>query len=69
MFLEVQLLSNCIDIIDSLRHLDLSAISLLLVDRIGRSLRFCYLQFKKEAIKDVIFRQPPVIYRKNAENR
>ncbi len=33
--------------------LDLSTLSPLFVDRIGRSLRFCYLEFDKEAIFDV----------------
>ena len=32
--------------------LDLTAISPLFVDRFGRTLRFCYLEFDKEAISD-----------------
>ena len=45
-FLEAQLLSNYIDVTDSLSHGTLS------VDRFGRSLRFCNLEFDVEAIFD-----------------
>ncbi len=52
-FLEAQLLSNWIDVTDSVvGRLALLAISPLIVARFGRSLRFCNLEFGKEAIPD-----------------
>ena len=52
-----QLLSNYIDVTDSLRPsltgcLAVSTISPLFVDRFGRSLLLCYLEFDNEAISD-----------------
>ena len=55
MFLEVQLLSNLIDVTDSLTgRLALSTISPMVVDLLGRSLLFCHLEFDKEAISDSV---------------
>ncbi len=52
-FLEAQLLSNYRDVTPSLTgRLDLSVISMLVADRFGRFLLFCYLEFDKEAISD-----------------
>ena len=50
LFLEAQLLYN-LSVTDNVT-IALSAISLLLVDRFGRSLRFCHLDFDKDAIYD-----------------
>ena len=53
-FLEAQLLSNQIAVTDSLTgFLSVSAISLLVVVRFGRSLRFYQIEFNKEAISNV----------------
>ena len=41
----------------------------LLVDRFRCSLRVCCLEFDKNVIYDVVYRQPPIIYRQNAKNR
>ncbi len=46
--LEAQLPSNYIDVTDSV----VSAICQCFVDRIGRSLRFCQIEFDKEVISD-----------------
>ena len=62
--LEARLLSNYIDVSDSLRHLltrsltgrlAFSPISPLFVVRFGRSFRFCYLEFDKKAIYDGLY--------------
>ena len=54
--LEAQLLSNYIDVVDSLTHptgrLAVSAITSLIVDRFGFYLRVCHLEFDKKAISD-----------------
>ncbi len=55
LILEAQLLSTYIDVTNSHRQslmgrLAVSAISPLFVDRFGLSLRFCHLEFDKEAI-------------------
>ncbi len=56
-FLEFQLLSNYIDVADSLAgRLAVWAISALFVVQFGRSLRFCYLEFDKEALFDGKYR-------------
>ena len=50
---KAQLLSNYIDVTESLTgRLAFSAISPLLVDRFGRSLRSYHLEFDNEAIDD-----------------
>ncbi len=52
-FLDTNLLSNLIDVTDSLTgRLALSAIYLLFVDLFGYSLRLCQLELKKKAISD-----------------
>ncbi len=55
LFLAAQLISNAIDVTDSLNHsftgrLARSAISSLFVDRNGRYLRFCHLEFDEKVI-------------------
>ena len=61
LFLEAQLLYDFIDVTDSLRHSltgrVISSTSPLFVDRFGRSLQFCYLEFDKEAISDIVTNQ------------
>ena len=58
-FLEAQLLSNYIDVTDSLRPslthgtFSYNAHISVVVDRFERSLRFCYLEFDMEAISDI----------------
>ncbi len=51
--LEAQLLSNLMDVTDSLTHIrDVSFISQSFVDRFGRTLQFCHLEFDKGAISN-----------------
>ena len=59
--LEAQLLSNYIDVTLTGR-LAISSISPLLGDQFGSSLRFCYLEFDKEAIFDRCSSENPVAY-------
>ena len=61
MFLEVQLLTNYVDVTEYSRYLPKKtakivkinhSLYLLLMARSGRSLRYCYLEFDMEAISD-----------------
>ncbi len=71
--MKLELLSNYIDVTDSRRQsithsltgrLAISVISLSFFDRFECSLRFCYEEFDGEAISDVVYRRPAVIYGK-----
>ena len=63
--LEAQLLSNYIDVTDSLSHslagrLSVLAISPLFVNILRRSLRFCHLEFDERDITDGFMAHYPV---------